>query len=267
LIYVNPVERTERLASAEAHSGNGQLLDAAETSDYRALYLAEASIKTRLYDEILDRIERVAGSRGTLLDVGSYMGLFMKAAVARGWRCRGVEPDRDAWSHAVSTLGLDVCWGTLDTCALSPRSFDAITMLQVLEHLPDPRATLRQVRELLRSGGLLVVEVPNIDCWPVKLLGRRHRHFAKHHFTFFGPRTLSVLFRDCGYEVVSSTYPPRHISVRLLDFALRSWHPGLHRPSAALFRLAGLQEKVLTLNLHEVLSICARRTEPGRGPA
>lgn len=267
LIYVSPVEQTERLVSSETAADTGQLLDAAETPEYRALYLAESSIKSRLYGEILDRIERVAGHRGSLLDVGSYMGLFMRAAIDRGWRCQGIEPDRDAWSHAANTQGLDVCWGTLDTCALPPRSFDAITMLQVLEHLSDPRQTLQQVRELLRPGGVVVVEVPNIDCWPVKLLGRRHRHFAKHHFTFFGPKTLSALLRDCGYEVLSYSYPARHISVRLLDFALRSWHPGLHRLGAPLLGMSGLQERVLTLNLHEVLSVCARSTEPARGSA
>jgi SAM-dependent methyltransferase len=195
------------------------------------------------------------------------MGLFMRAAIDRGWRCQGVEPDRDAWSHAVTTLGMDVCWGTLETCRLEPQSFDAITMLQVLEHLADPRQTLQRVRELLRPGGVLLVEVPNIDCWPVKLLGRRHRHFAKHHFTFFGLKTLSALLRDCGYEVISHSYPARHISVRLLEFGLRSWHPGLNRLTGPILRTAYLQDRVLKLNMREVLSVCAQSTGSLRGPA
>jgi SAM-dependent methyltransferase len=264
LIYVNPIERTERLAATDVPGGDGPLLDAAESSEYHALYLAEASIKARLYGEVLDRIEGVVGGRGTLLDVGSYMGLFLRAATDRGWRCRGVEPDRDAWSHAVNTLGLDVSWGTLETVEFAPHSFDAITMLQVLEHLSDPRQTLQQVRELLRPGGVLMVEVPNIDCWPVKLLGRRHRHFAKHHFTFFALKTLSALLRDCGYEVVGHSYPVRHISVRLFEFALRSWHPGLHRLTTPILRTAHLDQRVVSLNLREVLSVCARRTGPAQ---
>jgi 2-polyprenyl-3-methyl-5-hydroxy-6-metoxy-1,4-benzoquinol methylase len=264
LIYVSPVERIERLAGAAAQTDRGELLDAAETPEYRALYLAEASIKQRLYGEILDRIEHVTGRRGLLLDVGSYMGLFMRTAADRGWRCQGVEPDRNAWSYAVNTLALDVCWGTLETCDFAPESFDAVTMLQVLEHLSDPAQTLRHVRHLLRPGGVLIVEVPNIDCWPVRILGRRHRHFAKHHFTFFGLKTLSALLERSGYEVVSHRYPARHVSIRLLDFALRSWHPGLHRLGAPVLGMARVQAKILTLNLHEVLSVCARRVDTGR---
>ena len=256
MIYVSPVERVERLATAEPETKD-QLIEADETPQYRALYLAEAAIKRGLYGEILDRLERAGSRPGMLLDVGSYMGLFMETAIDRGWQCRGIEPDRDAWSHAVNTLGLNVCRGTLETCTFAPHSFDAITMLQVLEHLSDPRQTLMKVRELLRPRGALLVEVPNIDCWPFKLLGRRHRHFAKHHFTFFGPKTLSTLLQDCGYEVVNQNYPTRHLSVRMLDFGLRSWHPGLSRVVTPVLGLARVQEQVLQLNLREVLSICA----------
>jgi 2-polyprenyl-3-methyl-5-hydroxy-6-metoxy-1,4-benzoquinol methylase len=259
---VSPVDRVERLASADRET-SGQLIDADETPRYRELYLAEAAIKKQVYSDILDRIETVVQPPGALLDIGSYMGLFMQTAIGRGWQCRGIEPDRDAWSHAVNTLGLDVCWGTLDTCPPASQSCDAITLLQVLEHLSDPRETLRRVRDLLRPGGALIVEVPNIDCWPVTLLGRRHRHFAKHHFTFFGPKTLRTLLQDCGYEVVSESYPARQISVRMLDFALRWWHPALSRVLSPLLAPRLLQERVLRVNFREVLSICARRQPLG----
>jgi 2-polyprenyl-3-methyl-5-hydroxy-6-metoxy-1,4-benzoquinol methylase len=258
LIYVSPVERVERLAGADTGGEKGRLIEAEETSESRALYVAEAAIKRGLYNDILDRIERVAGRKGTLLDVGSYMGLFMQAATARGWRCRGIEPDRDAWSHAVSTAGLDVCWGTLETCDVAPHSFDTITMLQVLEHLSDPRQVLLQVRELLRPGGVLLIEVPNIDCWPVKFLGRRHRHFAKHHFTFFSARTLAALLRDCGFDLLETSYPVRRISMRLFDYGLRSWHPSLHQLIAPVLRQSVVSTRILTLNWREVLSVCAR---------
>ena len=261
LVYVSPVEHAERLAAESVDEKTGQMIDAAETPEYRALYVAETVVKQRLYAEILDRAERAIGHIGTLLDIGSYMGLFLQAAVARGWRARGIEPDRDAWTHATATLGLDVCWGTLATCPQPAESFDAITMLQVLEHVPDPRQTLGEVRALLRPGGALVVEVPNIDCWPVKLLGRRHRHFARHHFTFFGPATLTRLLVESGFDVQSVSYPGRAISVRLFSWGLRSWHPAAHRFAAPVLGSRWLRDRVLRLNLGEVLSICARRRE------
>jgi 2-polyprenyl-3-methyl-5-hydroxy-6-metoxy-1,4-benzoquinol methylase len=263
LVYVSPVEHVERLAGASVDAAAGRILDAAESPAYHALYLAESEVKARVYRETLDRLAVAVDPPGMLLDVGSYMGLFLKSAIARGWRGRGIEPDRDAWRHATSTLGLDVCWGTLETCPQPKGGFDAVTMLQVLEHVPDPRQTLADVRGLLRPGGALIVEVPNIDCWPVRLLRRRHRHFAKHHFTFFGPRTLCQLIEDCGFEVVSVGYPARHISMRLLAWGLESWHPGLAGVAAPVLRARAFRDRVLRLNLGEVLSVCARTTARG----
>lgn len=163
LVYINPIEHPEWLA-ADGHDKTGGSMDAATPLAYQQIYLAEAEVKRNLYQAILDRIESVTGRAGTLLDVGSYVGLFMQTATARGWQCKGVEPERDAWQYAVQELGLDACLGTLSTCTFAPQSFDSVTLLQVLEHVADPRQMLKQVYNLLRPGGVLVVEVPNIDC-------------------------------------------------------------------------------------------------------
>ncbi len=232
----------------------------AETPAYRALYLVESEVKARVHRETLDNLGQVIDPPGKLLDVGSDMGLFLKSAVARGWSGRGIEPDRDAWEHPMSTLGLDVSWGTLATCPQSKGAFDAVTMLQVLEHVPDPRQTVAGVRGLLRQGGALMVEVPNVDCWAVRVLGRRHCHFAKHHFRFFGPRTLTRLLDDCGFEVVSIGYPARQISMRLLAWGLESWHPRPAKLAGPVLRAGAIRNRVLRLNLREVVSVCARAT-------
>jgi 2-polyprenyl-3-methyl-5-hydroxy-6-metoxy-1,4-benzoquinol methylase len=261
LVYVSPVEHPERLAATNPDEKDGRLLDVAEAPADKALYLAESEVKAPVYREILNRLALVIDPPGTLLDVGSYLGLFLKSAVARGWRGRGIEPDRDAWQHSTSTLGLDVAWGTLATCPQPKGAFDAVTLLQVLEHVPDPRQTLVDVRGLLRRGGALIVEVPNIDCWPVRALGRRHRHFAKHHFTFFSPRTLTRLLEDCGFDIVSVGFPARQISMRRLAWSLQSWHPGLAKLAGPVLRAGAVQNRVLRLNLREVLSVCARSTK------
>jgi 2-polyprenyl-3-methyl-5-hydroxy-6-metoxy-1,4-benzoquinol methylase len=259
LVYVSPVKHTERLAETIRCQSMNRLFDVAENPAYRRLYLAEAPIKKLLYEEMLNRIESAMDSKGALLDVGSYMGLFMQAAADRGWVCKGIEPDRQAWEYAVHTLGLDVHCGTTDTASLSAGSFDVITMLQVLEHLTDPYKELIRLSEILRPGGVLYVEVPNIDCWPVKMLGRYHRHFAMHHFTFFGPYTLKKLLGNCGFEIIDISYPKRYISSRLLSMALESWHPLIYRIVRHLLASKPLCDCVLGVNLHEVISVSARK--------
>ena len=259
LVYVDLIEHPERLTSDD-HDKTGDLIYAAGTPVYQQLFLSEADVKRKLYAEILDRIESVTGGAGTLLDVGSYLGLFMQTAAARSWQCKGIEPEHDAWQYAVQELGLDVCLGTLDTCEFAPGSFDAVTMLQVLEHVLDPRKTLEDIYGLLRLGGILVVEVPNIDCLTFKILGKRHRHFAKHHFVLFTPKTLSALLNQCGFQVLKVNFPRRMISLRLLSFGLSMWYPSVYKLVAPVLSITPLQNFVLSLNLREVVSICAQRS-------
>jgi SAM-dependent methyltransferase len=258
-VFINPIEHPEFLASQNGDTGQ-DLIDAAESPAYQGLYLAEAEVKRKLYNKALDRLESANGGSGTLLDVGSYMGLFMREARGRGWKCKGIEPDRSPWEYSVQTLGLDASHGTLNTCSFPAESFDAVTMLQVLEHVAEPRQTLLQVRQLLRRGGTLLVEVPNIDCQIFRVLGKRHRHFARHHFMFFTPDTLSDLLRQCGFNVIDIVFPVRLISLRLLSFGLSNWYPKIHRLSAPILDSALLRDRVLSLDLHEVVSICARVT-------
>lgn len=109
---------------------------------------------------ILAAVEPRAGS---LLDVGCSAGFFLKAATDAGWTATGVEMSAGTAELARSSFGVEVHHGTLDTVCSLPGGFDALTMWDVLEHVPDPGATLDSARELLRPSGLLGLLTPNID--------------------------------------------------------------------------------------------------------
>ena len=100
---------------------------------------------------------------GLLLDIGCSTGLFLAKARAAGWQVRGNEYSADSAQVARSTHGLDVVSGALQANSFPAASFDVVTLWDVLEHVPDPQATLRLARGLLKPGGLLVVKTPNVD--------------------------------------------------------------------------------------------------------
>lgn len=104
-------------------------------------------------------VERYAhGSR--LLDVGAGIGTFLSCARADGWQVSGTEVSTSAIAIARERYGVELVEGQLDHAAVSG-PFDVVTMWHVLEHLPSPSRGLRLCRSLLRTGGLLVVAVPN----------------------------------------------------------------------------------------------------------
>lgn len=109
---------------------------------------------------------------GRLLDVGCATGNFLNEMRRRGhWETFGVEPDRAAASYAIERFGHQVHVGTLADANLAPGSFDVITMWNVLEHLHTPWADLLRVRDLLKTGGLFVFSIPNLESVEARAFG------------------------------------------------------------------------------------------------
>ena len=125
---------------------------------------------------------------GRLLDVGCGRGDVAGWFVGRGWQVAGVEPSEKAAKQAAKR-GVEVHRGTLDDAPWEPASFDAVTFNHVLEHVPDPRATLRRAAALLRPGGFLVVSAPNFGAW-------QRRAFDASWFALDLPRHLQHFDRN-----------------------------------------------------------------------
>jgi SAM-dependent methyltransferase len=175
---------------------------------------------------------------GRLLDVGCGTGDFLLAMVERGWRCIGVELQPHAIRQA-RRQGLWVLPGDLLDAPLRPDSFDAVTLWDVLEHLPQPRATLERVHALLRPGGLLAVTVPRLDSPEARLFGSYWAGFdVPRHLTVFTRATLERMLHVAGFRIeafedVSGRWSACAITLRFLaEDRLR--RPALRRAAAAL---------------------------------
>lgn len=137
----------------------------------------------------------------TLLEVGCAAGFFLKVASEEGWQGTGVEIMEPAVVYARQTLGLDVYAGTLLDADLPPAGFDAVVMIETVEHLLDPAQTLREAYKLLRPDGVLLVTVPNYNSAMRYLLGIAWSVLSPaEHLYYFTETTLMRLLRQVGFR-------------------------------------------------------------------
>jgi SAM-dependent methyltransferase len=163
------------------------------------LYLAQERARRRSLGRAVALLARRAGGRrGRLLDVGCSAGLFGELARAAGWEVLGVEPSRWLADRARERLGDAVLCARLEEVALPAESFDAVCLWDVLEHVSDPQAFLARAAAALRPGGLLALNVPNLQSWIARALGRRWPLLLPEHLFFFSPASLRLLLGRQG---------------------------------------------------------------------
>ena len=156
---------------------------------------------------ILDRIERNS-PRGSLLDVGCAGGFFLDAARERGWNTKGVEISSFAATFARENLKLDVFEGEVTNAPFPNASFDVVTMLDVIEHMPDPVASMRRIYDYLKPDGWLYVVTPNFDSLPRRILGANWGIITpEHHLYFFTAVALKQMITNSNFRIHRVHYP------------------------------------------------------------
>ena len=206
----------------------------------------------------LTKVEDYVSPPGRLLDFGCGWGFFLQVARSRGWKPYGIEPLPGTALHARARFGMDVVADVLRDDTYADDYFDVVTAFQVFEHLPDPNEVLSILRRCIRPGGVILIEVPNIDTWSFRLLGKRHRHFVEDHLQFFSAATLGRLLENHEIEVMETSYPTRHMTVtHLTSRWLTHYLPG--RAAETLKRMTSSQQhRVIGLNSRDIVTVVGR---------
>jgi SAM-dependent methyltransferase len=200
---------------------------------------ATSAGKRRLDGAVLRAlIPRMKGRR--LLDVGCGFGHFL-ARAREGWglEVAGCELSPEAAARARADFGLEVIVGTLGEAGCEAGRFDAVTYLDVLEHIADPGKELAEVRRVLTPEGVIALLTPNAAC--AGLLGKRRWSGFRQsfeHLNYFSRRSLGRALSGAGFEVVFSRTLEFPAALPVALARSRGGRPS--GPGRALRRLAGL---------------------------
>lgn len=200
--------------------------------------------KVRQADRILAMMRREGCTGGRLLDVGCGWGLFMERAAAAGFSVTGLEPSHDVAEYVRMKLGMEVLEHGLGS--MKEASCDAVTMLDVLEHVPDPRAFLIDALRALKPGGFICANVPNAagftNCLLPRFLDfvrRREERVFLQHLSEFSRRSLQTVLSAAGFaaprvrgDELWSRRADRPFPRNAVWFALSAAGAGLGMPSS-----------------------------------
>jgi 2-polyprenyl-3-methyl-5-hydroxy-6-metoxy-1,4-benzoquinol methylase len=149
----------------------------------------------------LSRIEQMA-DKGVILDIGCGLGELLNVAKDRGWCAQGVELSEFAFKMAKKTFGLKVFNGTFEQADFSGNSFDVITMIEVIEHLPDPMKTLKECHRVLKTNGIIIVQTGDVSSYYARISGNRWPYFLAGHLFYFSKKTIRKMLEKTGFEII-----------------------------------------------------------------
>lgn len=228
-------------------------------------WLEKEEDRTRLWKRRLG-ILALHRNSGSLLDIGTGTGQFL--ALAKGcFTVKGTEVSESAVHIATERYGVDVIRGQIEELQF-PSNFDVVTLFHVLEHVPDPLATVRKCRQLLNPGGLLVIAVPNDLVGPRSMAKRmlalvgvgrfKDRRYGlgrirldesqgEIHLSHFTPPVLRLLIKRSGLNVVYEGLDPYFVAEGIKRIA-----------HEALFALCSFVRKTTGLNVYDAMLFVAK---------
>ncbi|MFL2547518.1 MAG: class I SAM-dependent methyltransferase [Candidatus Rariloculaceae bacterium] len=177
-------------------------------------------------DQSFDFIRRYISSPGSMLDIGCGSGRLMYVAKRLGWDVKGLELFGDMAANVRASIGEEVVVANfleVDAKSISEEPFDLVCLRHVLEHLPDCRLAMQKLRELLKPGGHILIEIPNVESVSKKVkrfmtrLGLRRTKYPADlvigHTNEFCKFSFEYLLKETEFELVRwETYSKKPVS-------------------------------------------------------
>ena len=181
----------------------------------------ESEQDARRFAATADFLETVGVRRESpVLDIGCATCGMLAVMKKRGYaQLLGIDPSPKCAELARKTHGIEVFTGPVKELKQLPKNFEIVLMSGVLEHLYDPNAVLRDIRDRMTDDGLLYVSVPDATRF-ASYMDAPFQQFSLEHVLFFTPASLINLLRINGFQLVKTrltAYP----------YTLRYLYPGV----------------------------------------
>lgn len=141
-----------------------------------------------------------ACEKGYILDIGCFRGDFLYS-LPKKHTYYGIEPSPDAREEA-KKKGINLIAETIQELDNSDMKFDIITMLDVIEHLPDPYAALQKITKSLKPKGVLIIATGNTNALPWRIMRLNYWYYFAEHVSFFNKKWFQWICKEMNLEIL-----------------------------------------------------------------
>lgn len=259
--YTNPRIRESRIADYY-FSGYATRGSEKSAQGVRRFVMKAARIAGDANREVLTELQS-AGAR-SILEIGPGGGTLLRYLRAHDFVVAGIETDRDC-ARALREDGIACRDGRLEDVVeeLKPRSFDAVILCHVFEHLYRPRETLEHIRTLLHEMGIIYLTLPDWASMEARIFGKYWRGLdLPRHVIHYERGKIETLLASSGFKIVKAghcVFPSSFVeSIGFLVLRGKRMPSSLYYPLYYLWKL--LCPIHLKLMGSGVMRIVARRT-------
>ena len=168
-------------------------------------YTGLSKMKQTTFEHLFDAIA-VYKQEGRLLDIGCAFGDLLSIAAKRGWKCCGIEISSYAVREAGKKIGPEsIQEGDFLRSSYPLETFDAVTMVDIAEHIYETRALFQKCHDILKENGLLIVVAPDINSLSRKAMGRSWPHFNREHPVYFSSNSIARILSANGFELLEAS--------------------------------------------------------------
>ena len=135
------------------------------------------------------------------LDIGCATGMLLAHMQNQGWQVKGVDLCKESIEYGRKKRKLDLFAGTLAEANFKNGYFSVIHFSHLIEHVPDPRNFLEEVRRIMTPGGLAIITTPNVKGLQAGIFKQKWRSAIADHLFLFSKATLKRILIETGFTI------------------------------------------------------------------